>query len=82
MEVKPVIKNTKTLQNRGSQTVSVVPSLALFIDTLASPNATIKPEKQNINLIASILLNGKDATAFWKLVFYFEAMLKTTHIAN
>jgi len=39
MEVEPVIKNTKTLQNRGSQTVSVVPSSALFIDALASPTS-------------------------------------------
>jgi len=43
------------------------------MDTHPLPDFKIKHKTQN-NLFAIILLNGKDATIFWKLVVSFEAL--------
>jgi len=49
---------------RCFETFSVTHPLALVIDARVSPNLEIKHKKQNNNLFAIMLLDGKDATVF------------------
>jgi len=46
---------------------SIAPPLPLVIDTCASPNLKNQTKKQNNNILAITLPNGKDAIIFWKL---------------
>jgi len=55
--------------------------LALVIDTRAPPTSKSNTEKRK-QFVCHYSAYGKDATVCWKLVVWFEALLRTRHVAN